>query len=230
MTTSNELYQFMQVDWTNRKKLSIDGLKTSGSDPNIIQALHTASNRFRNVEAYVKQAEEYLNGIELDELTFDERVVVYAYTRGIGRDSLHTLLNQALCTSDKKASDLWLPFLRLFYSAAAKLPNFQGKCWRIGNNNILQQIKSRHDVIWSGASSTDPKPDVDQASHSTEPTDNNNTARSSSNPKHDADPAYNSKKTTRTDNTIKPSPKSNHDDYQNSARANPGMLMPLPKY
>ncbi|CAF3321020.1 unnamed protein product [Rotaria sp. Silwood2] len=69
-------------------------------------------------------------------------------------------------------------------------------------------------------SSTDSKPDVDQASHSTEPADNNNTARSSSNPKHDADSASNSKKTTGTHNTIKTSPKSNHDDYQNAARVN----------
>ncbi|CAF1349126.1 unnamed protein product, partial [Rotaria sp. Silwood1] len=148
MATSNAFHRFIQVEWEDKKVLPIDGLKTNESLQTITQALQRASHRIRHVDAYVKGAEEHFSGNKLSKLTYNEFAAVYAYTIEMSENSLYTLVNQALCSADSKAVKPWLPFLRLFYSAAKKLPDFQGECFRIGKAEFLDQIKSKPHVTW----------------------------------------------------------------------------------
>ncbi|CAF4573936.1 unnamed protein product [Rotaria socialis] len=152
MATNNAYDRFIQVEWQNKSVLLIDELKTTDRLQTVTQALQRALHHFHKIEIYLKDAEEHFNGKALGELTYDECAALQICTREIDRESICMLLNRALCSEDEKAPRIWLPFLRILYSAAQKLPDFKGQCWRIGKADILNQIEKEKYVTWSGIS------------------------------------------------------------------------------
>lgn len=150
MATGGEYNRFTQVDWNTKPFQPIAGIKTSENLLTITQALRHVTTNNQEVELYVKSAEEHFSKIiKPEKLTFDECAALHICTIEAGDKSLHGLLRRVLRTDDKDKLKRWLQFFRILYRAVERVPAFAGRCWRLGEPEILDKIKSERRVVWS---------------------------------------------------------------------------------
>ncbi|CAF3589612.1 unnamed protein product, partial [Rotaria sp. Silwood2] len=88
-----------------------------------------------------------------DGLTCDQSAAINLYTIEWEEphDSLYTLLNRTLRSSERKALKPWFSYLKLFLTALYKLPSTKGVIWRGIRGDVYDQYNI--DQVWWGVSS-----------------------------------------------------------------------------
>ncbi|CAF1650129.1 unnamed protein product [Adineta ricciae] len=81
-------------------------------------------------------------------LTRDESAAVFLYTMDWGQNSLYRILNHSLRAEDRSTLKPWFGYLKLFDTAAQKLPTVRKNLWRGVSQDVTKSFKQNDEFTW----------------------------------------------------------------------------------
>jgi hypothetical protein len=149
---STKTSRFADIDFENKQLTPIYGYSSYPLVP-LEQALQPIIPLINQLDRYIKVAKENCTYPPAHCLTYDESAALYLYTMECGKDSFYRVLNRALRSEDRSSLKPWFPFLKLFDTTLAKLPNVKRVIWRGVRHDISKEFKDNQEVTWWSVSS-----------------------------------------------------------------------------
>jgi hypothetical protein len=119
------------------------------------ESLKNMHSRLENLEKYISDAKRNCYYPNEHKLTRDEAAAIHIYTKewSENMESLYTIFNRDLRTKDRSKIKPWLPFLRLFMAALAKIPSQKVHIYRGLRDDVSEDYTEGKNFVWASATS-----------------------------------------------------------------------------
>ncbi|CAF4790265.1 unnamed protein product [Rotaria sp. Silwood2] len=114
----------------------------------IEKALEPIESQINELPRFIKIAKRYCHFPSEHGLTHDQSAAVYIYTMEWGETTLYRVLNEALRCENRKALNIWFPYLKLFDTALDKLPTVTEVVWRGVPHDIGKNFTKNQTFTW----------------------------------------------------------------------------------
>jgi hypothetical protein len=151
--------RFIDIEFDNKELPPICGYWAEKL-VSLEQALAPVMHRIDQLDRSVKAAKKYCHFPSRHGLTLDESAALYLYTMEGGDNSFYRVLNQALRSEDRRALQIWFPYLKLLDTALSKLPDIRRNIWRGVLGDIGKDFQKNEAFTWWNVSSCSLSVDV----------------------------------------------------------------------
>jgi hypothetical protein len=117
------------------------------------KALEPISSKLDQLDRFSKIAKNECHFPSEHGLTRDESAAIFLYTMEWGENSFYQVLNRALRAEDRSSLKPWFAYLKLFDTAANKLPTVRQNLWRGVARDITKNFKKGDEFTWWSISS-----------------------------------------------------------------------------
>ena len=150
---ANSGARFTDVDLGNKRLPACFGYVAHQLVP-LEEAMKKLRSLLIEIDRFIKEAKRHCTYPNDDNLTKDESAALYLYTMQMAGDaSVYQILNQTLRLEDRSQLIPWFGYLKLFDTAAGKLPKFKGIVWRGVNKDLSKAFKKNQKITWWSISS-----------------------------------------------------------------------------
>jgi hypothetical protein len=151
--------RFTDIESTTKRLPPVYGYLTHPLLP-LQKTLEPISSQINQLDRFSKIAKSECHFPSEHGLTRDESAAVYLYTMEWGDNSFYQVINRALRAEDRSSLKPWFAYLKLFDTAAQKLPTVRKNLWRGVATNIANNFKKGDEFTWWTISSCSTSVDI----------------------------------------------------------------------
>jgi hypothetical protein len=146
------MHRFTDIESTPKRLTPVYGYLTHPLLP-LQKALEPISSKLDQLDRFSKIAKNECHFPSEHGLSRDESAAIFLYTMEWGENSFYQVLNRALRAEDRSSLKPWFAYLKLFDTAANKLPTVRQNLWRGVARDITKNFKKGDEFTWWSISS-----------------------------------------------------------------------------